>query len=138
MSSALYDKGREAFLGPASGQINWTNDNIKAVFVDAADYTPNLATHDNLDDIPAGARVGTSGNLGSKTVTDGVADASDITVTSVSGDQFEYVAIYKDTGVESTSRLIALIDTGTGLPFTPSGGDITIVWDSGANKIFKL
>ena len=32
--------------------------------------------------------------------------------------------IYKDTGSEATSPLIAYIDTATGLPITPNGGDI--------------
>lgn len=213
MANALYDKGREAFLGPSSGQINWTNDNIKAVLLDIADYgkaitnatnaTPivitstshgfsngdtlmisgvggntaangkfkianvaantfeltnystganvagngaytsggfavDLTKDDNLDDIPSGARVATSGNLASKTVTNGVADAADVTWSAVSGDPSELVVIYKDTGVESTSRLIAYIDTATGLPVTPNGGDITVAWDNGANKIFML
>jgi hypothetical protein len=34
--------------------------------------------------------------------------------------------------------LIAYIDTATGLPVTPGGGDIDITWDNGSNKIFKL
>ena len=37
-----------------------------------------------------------------------------------------------------TSPLIANIDVATGLPITPSGGDIIVQWDTGANKIFKL
>ena len=135
MSSALYDKGREGFL---SGAISWSSDTIKAVLVDAADYTVNLATHDNLDDVPGGARVATSGALGSKTVTNGVADAADVTFTAVTGDPSEAIVIYKDTGTESTSRLIAYIDTATGLPVTPNGGDISVAWNDGANKIFKL
>lgn len=135
MANALYDKGRQAFL---EGSIDWLTDNIKVVLVDAADYTVNLATDNALDDIAAGARVATSGNLGSKTSTDGVADAADVTLTSVTGDPSEALVIYKDSGVESTSLLIAYIDTATGLPVTPNGGNIDIVWDDGANKIFKL
>ena len=46
--------------------------------------------------------------------------------------------IYRDTGTEATSPLIAYIDTATGLPITPNGGDIIVVWDDGANKIFRL
>jgi hypothetical protein len=46
--------------------------------------------------------------------------------------------IYKDTGTAATSPLIAYIDTATGLPVTPNGGDITVTWDNGSNKIFKL
>lgn len=135
MANALYAKGREGFL---DGSIDWDTHTIRCVLVDGADYTPNLATHDNLDDVPVAARVGTAQTLGTKTVTDGVADAADVTFTAVTGDPSEYILIYKDTGVESTSRLIALIDTATGLPVTPNGGDITIAWDNGANKIFKL
>jgi len=69
----------------------------------------------------------------------GVADAADIVFTAPpAGDVLEATVIYQDTGVEGTSRLIAYIDTATGLPVTPNGTDITILWDSGANKIFKL
>lgn len=135
MANALYDKGREGFL---DGSIDWDTDDIRIILVDVADYTVNLATHDNLDDVPAGARVATSGALSGKTKTDGVADADDVTLSSVTGDPSEAIVIYKHTGTESTSRLIAYIDTATGLPVTPNGGNIVVQWDSGANKIFKL
>jgi hypothetical protein len=82
--------------------------------------------------------VATSGALASKTKTAGVADAADVTLSAVSGDQSEQLVVWADSGVESTSRLILNIDTATGLPVTPNGGDITVQWDSGANKIFKL
>ncbi len=135
MANALYDKGRQAFL---DGDIDWTANNIKCVLVDTNDYTVNLATHDNLDDIPSGARVATSANLTGKTSTDGVADADDVTFTSVTGDQSEALVIYQDTGTESTSKLIAYIDTATGLPVTPGGGNITVTWSNGSSRIFKL
>ena len=135
MANALYDKGREGFL---DGSIDWDTNTIKVVLVDTNDYTVNLATHDNLDDIPSAARVATSGALTGKTVTGGVADADDVTFSSVTGDQSEALIIYKDTGTESTSRLIAYIDSATGLPVTPNGGDISVVFDNGSNKIFKL
>ena len=135
MANAMYDKGRQGFL---DGSIDWDTDVIKCVLVDSADYTLDLAAHDNLDDVPAAARVATSGAFTTKTVADGVADADDVTLAAVTGDPSEYIIIYKETGVETTSRLIACIDTATGLPCTPNGGDITIQWDSGADKIFKL
>lgn len=135
MANALYDLGREGFL---AGDIDWDANNIKVVLVDAADYTVNLSTDNDLADIIAAARVATSGNLASKTTTAGVADAADITFTAVTGDVSEALVIYQDTGTEATSRLIAYIDTATGLPVTPNGGDITVTWDAGANKIFKL
>ena len=135
MASALYGLAKKAFL---DGSIALLTDNIKVVLVDSADYTLNIATNQYLSDIAAGGRVGTSGNLANKTTTLGVFDADDITISGVSGDQFEYIIIYKDTGTASTSPLIACIDTATGIPCTPNGGDITITWDSGANKIFAL
>lgn len=135
MANGLYDTGRAAFLG---ADVDWLVDNIKVVLVDAADYTVNLATHAFLSDITAVGRVATSGNLASKTATAGVADAADITFTAVTGDPSEALVIYKDTGTAGTSQLIAYIDTATGLPVTPNGGDITVTWDNGANKIFKL
>lgn len=135
MSNALYTKAKQGLI---DGSIDLDTDTIKVVFVDGADYTPNLATHQYLSAIPSAARIATSGALQNKTVTDGVFDADDIVVASVSGDQFEYIVLYKDTGVEGTSRLILLIDTATGLPCTPNGSDITIQWPSGADKIFRL
>ena len=135
MANALYTRGREAFL---AGDIDWENDTIKVVLVDSADYTLDIDNHDNLDDIPSGARVATSGALTGKTVNGGVADAADVTISSVSGDQFEYIIIYKDTGTESTSKLIACLDTATGLPCTPNDGDVSIQWSNDASKIFKL
>lgn len=135
MANAMFDLGREAFLG---GDIDWDANNIKLVCVDHADDTPVIATDDALNDIGAAARVATSGNFANKTKTSGVADADDITLTTVTGDQFESIVIYKDTGTESTSLLFVYIDTATGLPCTPNGGDIVVQWDSGASKIFKL
>jgi hypothetical protein len=135
MANALYDNGRESFL---RGEISWNTDDIKAILVDTALYTVNLDTDQFLDDIPGGAIVATSANLASKTTTDGVADAADVTFPTVSGATVEAVVLYQDTGVAATSRLIAYIDTATGLPVTPNGGDITVQWSAGANRIFRL
>lgn len=135
MANALYDKGRQKFL---EGSIAWLTDTIKMVLIDAADYTVNLATHEFLSDVPGAARVGTPQTLAGKTSASGVADANDATFPTVSGDPSEALIIWKDTGVEGTSPLIAYIDSATGLPVTPGGGDIIVQWDNGANKIFKL
>lgn len=130
MASGLYDNGRQLFL---QGDLDWANDTIKVALVDTGTYTADLATHDFYDDLSG--VVGTDVTLTSKTTTAGVADAADATFSSVSGATVEALVIYKSTGVSSTSPLIAYID---GISVTPNGGDITVVWDSGANKIFKL
>lgn len=135
MTNALYGKARQAFL---DGDLDWSANTIKAVLVDVADYTVSVDTHEFLSDIPAGARVATSAAFTSKTSTLGVADAADISFASVVGDPSEALVIYADTGVVGTSRLIAYIDTATGLPVTPNGGNVNVTWDNGANRIFKL
>lgn len=136
MANALYGKGREAF---GNAGINWGSDTIKAILVDTGSYTVSIDVHDNLDDVPGGARVGTAVTLASKTNTLGVFDAADISFTGLSSaPSIEALVIYKDTGVESTSTLIAYIDTATGLPVSAGATQVDVAWDSGANKIFKL
>lgn len=158
-----------------------------------------------------GALVGAlSSALANKTKTQGVADADDVTFTSVTGNSVEAVAIIRDTGTASTSEMVALITgrfvvtvaadaassattiwvteplpatvasqtlafsngvsattvtgtaggrsltcaalgsaiaaghralvvaSGSGLPVTPNGGNISLAFDAGANRIFKL
>ena len=99
------------------------------ILTDAADYTVNLATDQYLSDIPGAARVAVSGAFTGKTNADGVADAADVTLSTVTGDPSEALVIYKHTGTEGTSILIAYIDSGTNLPVTPNGGDIVIQWN---------
>ena len=132
MANLLYPKYKEACL---NGDGDLASTDVKAVLVDTADYTYNAA-HEFLDDIPAGAREGTTGNLASKTITDGVFDAADIALPDDGGDQAEALILYVDTGVEGTSRLIAYIDTATGLPITPDSTADTIQWH--ASGIFAL
>lgn len=135
MANALFDRGRQGFL---AGDIDWDADNIKLVGVDHTDDTPVPTTDEDLADILAAGRVMTSANFSGKTTTDGVADADDVTVSTVSGDGIDSINIYFDSGTEATSLLIAFIDTATGLPVVPNGGDITVQWDAGANRIFQL
>lgn len=122
MANGLYAYGRQETL---KGNVDWENDTIKAVAVDTATYSVNLASDDFLDDIPSGERVATSSAL-TITVSGGTVDCADFTFTSVSGDEFEAVVFYKDTGSAATSPLLLYIDTATGLAFTPSGADIEV------------
>jgi hypothetical protein len=53
---------------------------------------------------------------------------------------FSYVILYRDTGSDSTSDLIAYIDTADGLPVpeTTSTISIAIDWSNEGSKIFTL
>lgn len=135
MANSLYAKARQRFL---EGAINWGTDTIQALLIDTGAYTVDLATHEFLSDVAAGARIAGPMTLTSKTSTDGAADAADVTFATVTGASIEAVILYKDTGTEATSPLIAYIDIASGLPVTPNSGDINVVWDNGTNKIFRL
>lgn len=135
MANTLYDYARQRFL---EAQLNWTSDTIKVILVDTGAYTPNTSTHQYLSDVSGSARIAGPVTLTSKSTAGGAADAADCTFTAVTGASIEAIIIYKDSGTESTSPLIAYIDTATGLPITPNGGDIIVTWDNGTNKIFKV
>lgn len=125
MANVMYTPVKKLFL---DGDVDLLVDTIKVTLVDAADYTFSAA-HDYIDDVPAGARVATA-TLGSKTTTSGIFDAADATFTSVTGDVSEALVIWKDTGVEATSCVIAYIDTASGLPVTPVGTNILVTWNA--------
>lgn len=135
MANALYGKGREKFL---NADIDWSVDTIKVALVDTASYTVAIDTDEFYSTVSA-AVVGTPQTLASKTATLGVADAADISFTGLVGaPSIEALVIYKDTGVDATSPLIAYIDTASGLPVTSGATQVDVAWDNGANKIFKL
>ena len=136
MANTLYDNARKLFL---EGGLDWLSDDFRVVLVDTGVYAPNFSSNVYLTAIDSGAaRISTSGVLTGKTTDGGAADANPVTFTSVTGASVEAIVIYKDTGVDATSPLIAYIDTATGLPITPNGGDIIVTWDDGVNKIFRL
>lgn len=134
--SDIYPSART--LAATTG-IGWLTSNIKIVLVDAV-YVYDEA-HDFLDDVAAGARVVTSGNLATKTVTGGVCDADDVTFSSLSGNDVTGIIVYVDSGVEATSSLLVYYDrlsTGGLIDFPPSGQDATVRWSNSSTKMFKV
>lgn len=135
MATTMYGLGRNSFLNAG---INWTGgDNFNVSFVTSG-YTPNFTTDQFYSIISGGNIIARSGNLASLSSALGTANAANETVSSVSGAQFSQVILFKTTGTDSTSPLIMDIDTATGLPCTPNGGNIVVQWDTGTNKIFTL
>ena len=134
MANAHFAKGKEKIL---SASINFATDTIKFALVKNT-YPQNLAEDEFFTAVSAHV-VGTPQTLAAKTVTAGVFDAADAVFTAVAaGDTLEGGVLYKDTGVDGTSALIAYIDTITGFPLATNGSDITVHWDNGAFKIFSL
>lgn len=134
MASVIYPKYKEALL-TGSSNISLTTGTVKVDLIDTGTYTYSAA-HDFYDDVSGS--VATTGALANKTVTSGVFDADDTSWSAVSGATAEALIIWIDTGTPSTSRLVAYIDSGTGLPVTPNGNNINLTFDSGSNKIFAL
>ena len=139
MANAVYPKAKERALTNAG--IQWSTGNIKAILVKISGAGENYSystAHEFRSSLHTDTQIATSANLGTKSVTNGVADAADVTFSSVTGAACGAVVLFRDTGLAATDELIAYIDSATGLPVTPNGGDITIEWDTGANKIFAL
>jgi hypothetical protein len=133
MANALYDPGREGFL---DGTIDWDTGDQRVMLV-LSTYTFSAA-HKFLADLGA-VDNGRSAALGSKTVTNGVADAADTSLVATAASASKALVVFQHTGSDATARLIAYIDVATGLPFTPgAGATVNIAWDNGTNRIFKL
>lgn len=106
-----------------------------------------VATHQFVSDVTGagGTFNGTSAPLANPTLTSGVFDADDTTITTTANATDHGLLIYQSSAVTggadvaaSSQRLIAYYDTGTGLPIQPGTGTVSIVFDSGTNKILKI
>src|SRR5690348_10727858 len=110
-------------------------------------YTFNAA-HKFVSDVTGagGTLVSTSPALTSKTGTSGVANCAAVVFSSVpTGAAIPALIVFQSSAVTggadvaaTQQRLIAHIDTATGLPVTPNGQNITYTPDAGANRLFKL
>ena len=142
MAVYFYKGAREAFAG---GDLDWDAHNIKVVLCKSG-YSASRTADNFLSDILAANRVAISGNLSGKTLVDGVLDADDITIASASflnNGPATQLVVYRDTGVEATSRLILRHDGTTvaglsGDGYTHAGLDLLIQWPGDADKIGKL
>ena len=140
MANTVFNPSREGFL---AGEIDWDTAVIKAALVRS--YTV-AASHKFVSDVTGAGGVlhATSAALTSKTVTNGTADAADVTFSAVASNAsghsilvFQSSAVTGGADVAATAqRVICWLDTGTNLPITPNGGDIVIAWN--ASGIFSI
>ena len=140
MANQLYPKAKEDLL---NGNLNLSSNTITICLIDTDVYTFSAA-HTGRSDIPNTAVVSTN-NLISTTTSNGVFDAADVIFESVIGANCEALIFYHNIGSAETngvnqanSRLIAYIDTASGLPILPNGGDITVRFSNANTKIFSL
>ena len=141
MTNALFTPAAEGFI---AGEIDLDTATIKAAFVRGYTFS---ASHKFVSDVTgAGGTInGTSAALTSKTVTGGVFDAADTTVTTTASAVDHGILLFQSSAVTggadvaaSAQRVIAWYDTGTGLPIQPGTGSTPITWDNGTNKILRV
>lgn len=139
MADGFYVEFRNSILGaPTHSVPDLNTDTINVALRDEGVTAINLVTHVDLADISS-SLVGTAQTVTSPTVgvvSAGTFDHANSTWTAVSGASVESLDYYKDSGVAATSPLICNIDSATGLPVTPNGGDIT--WTPSASGVFQI
>ncbi len=133
-TTTFYNSYKKALLDKS---IDHANDTIKVALCTSS-YTPNYDTHSVFSDITNEVSASGSYSAGGVTLAgkatsqdntdnEGVLDANDITITS-STITARYAIVYKDTGVASTSPLIACIDFGENK--ASAAGTFGIVWNA--------
>jgi hypothetical protein len=137
MANITTNEGIESVI---DRNIDWINDTIKAMLVGSG-YTPNKdnqfiddgGANDPVDHRIAGTTDQTLGSKATGKDTTGdfaYLDAADPTFTAVASGTIAYVVIYKSTGNDATSKIIAVLDV-TDTP--ANGGDITIAFAAPAS-----
>jgi activator of HSP90 ATPase len=142
MANKVYPKYRTALMAASANvslTVDDTTDGPFVALIDTGAVAYNAA-HEFYSDISAGV-IGTPVRIDNPTVgsvSDATFDGENITFSAVSGNSVEAIVIYrKNSGANTTWRLVAFLDTGiTGIPFTPNGTDATLTFN--AAGIFTL
>ena len=140
MATIVFDELRDAQLGnPTHSVIDFDTDAIASSLLDATDANggtaltaSNVVDYADVNDVVVVFDEEAHASQTVGTVGVGVYDAANLTMSSVTGDQADYLTVHKDTGTDTTSPLSHVYDSvTTGLPVLPNGGDITTTWAGG-------
>lgn len=141
MAWVLYDRWLEAQIdgGVAGTPIDFDGDTLKILLVTST-YTPAAATHDLVNDAITHEVSGTGYTSRGEALAHKLVTLSSGTVTfdntenitwvqSVGGfSDARYAILYKDSGVDTTSPLVAFADLGGDKG--NEGGDLTLQFDA--------
>ena len=138
----LYSKACLTQAAADPSHVEILTDDIILLACDST-YVADLVADQFIDDIGGTPIISRTTPLTGKTVTPtaagAVVNSNDATFPSVpSGPQITQVIIAKDTGDDTTSPLMAVIDAGTGFPDTPNGSDVVFTPDPGTYKLFAV
>jgi hypothetical protein len=137
MADLVYNKGKTEIM---NGGIDLLTSTIRVMLVNSG-YVADDA-HDDLADGPRTNELSGTGYtadgelLNNKAVTEDdpnnraeFDNTVDTTWTGIDAGTADAAVIYLDSGTDSTSWLIAYIDSG-GFPIVTNGGDLTIQWNA--------
>jgi hypothetical protein len=129
----------------ARGNILWLaagGSAVRIALIDEGEDIP-LDTDEFMSSQTANSREETSGNMTLiDAAQDGIIDANDVTLVATvdnlgGAGACEGVLMYNFVTNDADSRQLFYWNSGGGLPVT-LGGDVTVAWDNGTNKIAKI
>lgn len=141
MANAEYDPFNEGIL---DGTINLSTGVIKVALVRSYTYS---AAHKFVSDVTGAGGVlnGTSAALTTKTVSGGVFDADDTSISATASATNHGLLLFQSSAAAggadvaaTAQRVIAYYDTGTGLPIQPGTGTVAVTWPASNPKILKV
>jgi hypothetical protein len=138
MATVVHNNFRDAQMGNPGGTtitVDFDADDVRCSLFDITDSGTIDATDSNYGDVNAGTIVHEGGAIGSKTVgvvNPGVFDSTvDYTMSSVTGDEAEYLTLWRFDATPANGTLVVTWDSATtGIPVTPNSGDITVQWNA--------
>lgn len=138
MATVVHDNFRNAQMGLPGGStvvVDFDTDDMRCSLFDQTDSGVIDATDSAYDDVNAGTIVHEGGAIGSKTIgvlATGVFDSTvDYTMSSVTGDEADYLTLWRFHATPANGTLVVTWDSATtGIPVTPNGGDITVQWNA--------
>lgn len=136
MRSQLYPYARELF---ATAQLDWRAGVVRGLFLPSA-YVPNFENR-FLSDIFEGSRIAISEEILGRTATNGICSGQAAKFPFLFDNRLVSQAVlFRDTGVESTSTLIAFLgdEDLVNEPFQPIGFDYYIYPNVAEGGFFRL
>jgi hypothetical protein len=124
MANGMYNAGK---LAMESGYFNWTAVDWYVALVNAS-YTANLAT-DTVESIFAADVVGSAQLMSGNSLSSSpILVSNTLTFTGISSSlTVKSIVVYYNDGTHDF--LAFYYDTGTGLPLTTTGANVTIDWN---------
>lgn len=142
MANASYTAFKDGILG---ADYDLTAAVLKVALVRTYTFS---AAHVFLSDVTGtggGVLNGTPVTLANPTITAGVFDADDCTITTTANAANHILIVYQASAVTggadvapTAQRLCWFFEAGVNLPVIPGTGSLTVTWPAGSGKIYKI